>query len=36
VWLIVRVRGLVLTAIRTMDFIEDNNLNKIGTKLLVK
>ena len=36
VWLIVRVRGLVLTAIRTMDFIEDNNLNNIGTKLLVK
>ena len=37
VWLIVRVRGLVLTAIGTMDFIEDNNLiNKSGTKLFVK
>ena len=30
-------RGLVLTAIGTMDFIEDNNLiNKSGTKLFVK
>jgi len=37
VWLIVRVRRLVLTAIGTMDFIEDNNLiNKSGTKLFVK
>jgi len=37
VWLIVRVRGLVLTAIGTMHFIEHNNLiNKSGTKLFVK
>jgi len=37
VWLIVRVRGLVLTTIGTMHFIEHNNLiNKSGTKLFVK
>jgi len=38
VWLIVRVCGLVLTAIGTMHFIEEdsNLINESGTKLFVK